>query len=258
MSTSIPFQIQITMEKDMLKIAICDDDPGERRTIDSLVYEYCKESGLTYESEQFASAAELLSRQKEYGLYLLDVLMPGCDGVSAAKVIRERDPDAIIVFITSSLESAVDGYRVEASGFLLKPLSIDSFRDTMDRLSRRGLIGSTPMLTVNSRHTQIEIPLIKIIMMESDLHRIHIHTCGETFTINERLNNLEEQAVSYPAFLRCHQSFLVNLDFVEDLHEGCFLLKEDAATDIRMIPISRSRYKYCKMEFYRYRLNRLR
>ena len=77
-------------------------------------------------------------------------------------------------------------------------------------------------------------------------------------TVNQRLSKLEEQLSEYPEFLRCHQSFLVNLNYIEDIPEGSFKLKDAACSYSSLVPISRSRYKYCKMEFYQYRLNRLR
>ena len=242
----------------MIRIAICDDNPDERREVETCVKSYFDDSRPPYELDQYESALDLLANEKDYDLYLLDVLMPACDGVSAATKIREKREDAIIVFITSNLDSAVEGYRVEASGFLLKPLTADSFKDTMDRLFKRGLVGFAPTLSVVSKHTPLEIPLSQIVLLESDLHQVYIYTSGEMVTVNQRLSKLEEQLSEYPEFLRCHQSFLVNLNYIEDIPEGSFKLKDAACSYSSLVPISRSRYKYCKMEFYQYRLNRLR
>ena len=242
----------------MIKIALCDDNPNERRDIDAHVKEYFDGANQSYELEQYSSADDLLANKKTYDLYLLDVLMPGCDGLSAARIIRERESDAIIVFITSDLDSAVEGYSVEASGFLLKPLTSVTFKETMDRLHARGLVGKVPTLSVISRHTPLEIPLSKIVLLESNLHQVSIYTIGEEITINQRLSKLEEQLSDYPEFLRCHQSFMVNLNYVEEILEDSFKLKDNSDAGKGTVPISRSRYKYCKMEFYQYRLNRLR
>ncbi len=242
----------------MIRIAVCDDNPNERSEVEAQAKSYFDAGSQAYELDLYESALDLLANDKAYDLYLLDVLMPGCDGVSAAKAIREKDQNAIIVFITSNLDSAVEGYRVEASGFLLKPLTAESFVDTMDRLAKRGLIGTIPTLSVVSKHTPLGIPLSQIVMLESDLHQVYIYTIGETVTVNQRLSKLEEQIADYPEFLRCHQSFLVNLNYVDDILEGSFMLKDSAGVSNPLVPISRSRYKYCKMEFYQYRLNRLR
>lgn len=241
----------------MIRIAVCDDVESERREVIDCVNSYFGKGEQAFETDEFSSGAELLKSDAKYDLYLLDVLMPETDGMRAAKELRLRYPDAIFVFITSNLDSAVEGYRVEASGFLIKPLRSDAFNETMDHLMQRGLIGPEPTLAVVSKRLPMEIPLSRIIAFESELHRVYLHMDGTAISVNQRLADIEETLSDHSEFLRCHQSFIINLRYVSDMDSRHFFISDSVKCAHKSIPISRARLKFCKMEFYQYRLNRL-
>jgi len=119
-----------------MKIAICDDDSHDLLRIASLVetYRNTRKADLTYIS--FQSASELLFSmdREDYDVLFLDVLMPGLNGMQAAREIREQNRDVEIVFLTSSPEFAVESYSVRAHYYLLKPVSGEKLFPILDRL----------------------------------------------------------------------------------------------------------------------------
>ena len=238
----------------MLHLAVCDDVAMERKEIRACSAAFFDVRGRDIQIDEYASAEALLASDTRYDLYLLDVSMPQMDGITAAAQLKAADPDAVIVFITSMLGSAVDSYRVEAAGFLLKPLTQDQFNETMERLIRRGLIGPEATLRVIHGHTPLSLPVRRIVLMESDLHRIHIHLGGETLTVSGLLSRFCEELRGYPEFFRCHQSYLVNLNFVEGIRDNRFCLKSGARVLLKEVPISRAYLKACKKAFYEFRL----
>ena len=106
----------------MLKIAICDDTREERELVEQYAKRYFDARKQPAEFEIFHSMQDVLDTGRACDLYLLDVLMPGKSGIQGAADLLKLYADPVIIFITSSLESAVDSYRVCASGFLLKPV----------------------------------------------------------------------------------------------------------------------------------------
>ena len=68
-----------------------------------------------------------------YDIIFLDIKMPYIDGVEVAEKIRDRDPEVTIIFLTSLLGRAVDGYRVRASNFLIKPVTRNKLTQEIDR-----------------------------------------------------------------------------------------------------------------------------
>ena len=240
----------------VLGIAVCDDEKTELEAISRLTESYFRTRGMETEITAFDSAEKLLRSRKQFDLYLLDVLMPVKDGISAAGMIREMKPDAVIVFITSMLASAVDSYRVEAAGFLLKPVTEETYADTMERLIRNGRIGSRPALDIIYDHMPMSIPLDRIVVLESDLHRVHIRLDGDIYTVHMRLKDLELMLADRKEFLRCHQSFLINLQYADSIVENDFILQRGLKAGIHTVPISRIYLKSSKKAFYDYRLTR--
>ena len=114
----------------MLEIAVCEDTAAEGRVIAEYAEAFFEERGMEPGVYVFEDMDSLLDSGREYGLYLLDVMLPGTSGIQGADILRQRSVSPVIVFITSSLESAVEGYRVNAAGFLLKPITRELFDET--------------------------------------------------------------------------------------------------------------------------------
>ena len=130
------------------------------------------------------------------------------------------------------IDSAVDSYRVEAAGFLLKPVTPETFSETMERLIRNGRIGREASLHIIYSHMPVDIPLRRVVVLESELHRLADH--GE--------------------FLRCHQSFIVNLGYVSHIDGNEFVLRRGTGAGLGTVPISRNYLKRSKKVFYDFRL----
>ena len=111
----------------MYNVAVCDDTEEERLQVAEYAGRFFDREGIEVRIETYASGRELLESDREYDLYLLDVLMPGMSGIDTAQALAEAKGRPVVIFITSSLESAVEGYRVEAAGFILKPVVEESF-----------------------------------------------------------------------------------------------------------------------------------
>lgn len=234
----------------MLKIVICDDTPEEMLTVIHCTETFFSRKGIDYQLDTFSSADDLLKSNNLYDLYLLDVLMPGMTGIEMAEKLNTADSTPVIVFITSSLESAIDGYRVNASGFILKPVSQENFDETMERITAQKLTQKQESLSVIHNRVPVKIPLSRIQYFENKLHRVSIVMAdNEIITVNLKLSQIQEMLQNESAFLRCHQSYIVNLNYVSNIEDVCFSMQGK-----QLIPISRNYYKECKNKYYHYRL----
>ena len=157
----------------MLKIAICDDTREERELVEQYAKRYFDARKQPAEFEIFHSMQDVLDTGRAYDLYLLDVLMPGKSGIQGAADLLKLYADPVIIFITSSLESAVDSYRVCASGFLLKPVRWVDFEETMDRVCRQRLSLSQASLSVIVNRVPVELSLERISHFENRLHKAY-------------------------------------------------------------------------------------
>lgn len=95
----------------MYEVAICDDTEEERLQAAEYAGRFFDREGLEVHIDTYAAGKELLESGKAYDLYLLDVLMPGMSGIDTAEALAGEDGQGhpVVVFITSSLESAVEG-----------------------------------------------------------------------------------------------------------------------------------------------------
>lgn len=120
-------------------IAICDDQADELAELAELLNRWQIERRAALRFKAFHSAAELLdSTEKEaFSLYFLDIIMPGEDGISAAREIRNFNDAAEIIFLTSSPAFAYESYGVRALDYILKPIRAEMLFPILDRLFLR-------------------------------------------------------------------------------------------------------------------------
>ena len=119
----------------MLKIAFCDDENQETRRLEALLEEYAADRGQDFAHTSYQSPVELMAEVEKgtrFDIILLDVLMPGENGMAAAREIREYDSNVKIIFLTSSTEFAVESYAVDAWYYQLKPIREETFFQLMD------------------------------------------------------------------------------------------------------------------------------
>jgi len=234
----------------MFQIAVCDDDAAECSRLSGYVSDFFGLRNIPAEIDTFQSGAQFLAAGNCYDLYFLDVMMPRMSGLETARALRKRDDDPAIIFVTSSLESAVEGYSVRAAGFVLKPVQQSAFEETMNRVLKEHFERRTASIQVIRNRVPLELRLEKVAYFESRLHQVYVTLCsGERFPINHKLGDLERCLAGYSQFLRCHQSYLVNLDSVEQMEQDSFLLRQSMVA-----PISRNYYRQSKAAFYRHRL----
>ena len=234
----------------ILKFAICDDTTEERELVEQYARRYFQKQNRPVELETFPSMQDVLDTGTAYGLYLLDVLMPGKSGIQGAADLLKLYSNPVIVFITSSLESAVDSYRVCASGFLLKPVRWEDFEETMDRVCLQKLSQPDACLSVVVNRVPVDLPLNRISHFENRLHKVYATlTDGSVIPLSQKLSAILESVSEQEIFLRCHQSYIVNLAHVHTLEDSSFQMEDGTS-----IPISRAFYKEAKNAYYHYRL----
>ena len=120
----------------MLKIAICDDESTFLDNIEMFVKKYEKERGTQIFLKKYLSGLDLEdSLNLKFDIVFLDINMPGINGMELAKGIRKKDEHTIIMFLTSLKEYVFEGYQVEASGYLTKPISYKRFSSELDRVA---------------------------------------------------------------------------------------------------------------------------
>lgn len=202
---------------DSMKIAICDDDKNELFRILSVLADYQTQRNIEFSYKPFDNSTELASNllQEHYDIYLLDVVMPGLNGIELAKEIRSSDKAADIIFLTSSPEFAVESYTVKASNYLVKPVARDRLVEALDDIMRTRNEDRDSCLVLKSSVDVHKVHISEIIYIEA-LNRkvIYYLRNNSQITCVEKFASVCDQLLLHPEFLLAHRSLLVNMNYI--------------------------------------------
>lgn len=223
----------------MLKIAICDDNLQELARITNLIGSYQEEKKISLKYEVFSNAFELIDTLQRgfYDILLLDVMMPGINGMQAAHEIRTFDRQIKIVFLTNSPEFAVESYSVDAYYYLIKPATAERLFPILNRLSGEILkLHETLPITLSSG--MMRIPFCQLEFLEVMNKKLFFHlTDGSVKELYGSLSDFETELLSRSEFIKVHRSYIVNMGCIQELN-----VKGLTTYSKQCIPISRLLY----------------
>jgi len=200
-------------------IALCDDQAEELDSLISLLERWQSERQLPLRRRSFQSADELLSsaEKEAFSLYLLDVMMPGMDGLAAAREIRAFDEEAEIVFLTTSPGFAYESYSVRALNYLLKPIRAEMLFPILDQLARRER-KPQDSLTLKCGSAIVRIPFSELDFVEVMGKHLYFNLRdGSVREVYGTLKEYEPSLLSRPEFMHVHRSYIVNMLQVAEL-----------------------------------------
>lgn len=226
----------------MLSIAVCDDEKRVCDFLKSASLDLLAEADLDGKVTVFSDGEPLCAAYEtgsaDFDLILLDITMKTCDGLTAAKRIREKNRDVMIVFVTASAEYVFSGYEVRAFRYLLKPELINGFAGVFRECLRELTKSDEVRFTFQCSNESKSISVRDILFFESDRRKVRLVAAGgreETFY--DKLDNVEER-LKKEDFVRCHQSYLVNARKIDTIRGG-----ELVMSDGSVLPVSKHRAK---------------
>lgn len=233
---------------EMINIAICDDEKVQVELLEKYVINWAKENGIRIEVELFFNAESfefLWSMDKKFNILLLDIEMPGKDGIQLAKRIRKEDNLLNIIFITEISDYISEGYDVEAINYLIKPIKEDKLYECLNRAIEKIPIEEKTIL-IDVEGETIRLIEMDILYIESFSHSVEIHTLKDTYRVRKNISTMENE-LNQNSFIRCHRSYIVNLKHIKRIGKTDIILDNDD-----LIPVSRRQYSNTNIEFIKY------
>lgn len=205
----------------MYRIAVVEDEEQYREEVCQYIDKYQAEHKLEFSVTTYTDGQEIVDDgEHHYDIIFFDIEMAQLNGMDAAKLIRQRDADVVMVFITNMAQYAIEGYEVGALDFVLKPIDYYGFAFRLERAISR----------VHGRRDNLEFAIttqggIKklnsndIYYVEIENRFLHYYTAEGDFAQRGTLQSAEEMFRDYH-FVKCNHWYLVNLKYVTEIEDN--------------------------------------
>jgi two-component system response regulator AlgR len=197
----------------ILRALIVDDEALARSRLRTLLGD-CSAPAATVAAEA-AHAVQAMDalRRELFDVVLLDVRMPGADGITLAQTIARLPNPPAVVFITAHSEHAVQAFELEAVDYLTKPVRLERLQQALQKVERLSQAGkgqqadsNEECLIIQDRGRTERVPLAEVLYLKAELKYITVRTHAKSYILDGSLNELEER---YPRFMRVHRNALV-------------------------------------------------
>lgn len=228
-----------------MRIAIVDDDATDRRMLHSRLEVQLARHSIHADISEYENGRKFLTEaaQEPFTLVFLDIYMKKDNGIETAKKLRLFDPDCMLVFTTTSAEHALDGFRVRALHYLVKPYSDKDFQELMDEIIDR-MPKPDKYIEVRSANGTQRLRFSEIIYAEHYQHQIYIHTTdNRKITTRQTFGKFAEELKDERFFL-CNRGVLANMEHAVDFNGTDFIMENEEA-----ITVSRNLRKSARMAF---------
>lgn len=220
----------------MIKIAICDDKAVMCDLLRKKVAIKLEEWNESFQITCYGNAAELLNSPMDFSIIFLDIQMPGLDGVELAKRLRKQELDTAIIFVTVLKDCMLDAFEVEAIDYICKPVDEGRLEGALKRALKRIKKEEGQALFIRTAKWCKSIKIDTIYYCEVINRKIYLHTKTGVIDYYGKMEEVERQLDH--RFIKCHRSYLVNLDYIKEYKKGQIIMENG-----EQAPVSRLRHQ---------------
>jgi two-component system response regulator AlgR len=199
----------------VLQVLVVDDEALARSRLVTLLGDCRNPSAqASAQASQAVQAMELLQHQ-HFDVVLLDIRMPGSDGLALAQVLAGLPAPPAVVFVTAHAEHAVQAFELDAADYLTKPVRLERLQAALQKAERLLQARGTPRpegaqdeaILIQDRNRTERLPLAEVLYFKAELKYITVRTATRHYILDGSLGELEEKYGT--RFLRIHRNALV-------------------------------------------------
>ena len=227
-----------------MRIAVCDDEELFRIEFKNVLDKALV--NVDYDIDTFSGGSSLYEAflKSPFDLVFLDIEMPGIDGITLAKRLRAISENVHIVFLTSHIEYALEGYEVNALRYLVKPVDMNKLGEVLKYVQDKK--NNSRQIMIREDGEDIVIDISDIVYMESMDKNVRIVTSKREYVTRYNISDYEEE-LKNSGFLRIHRGYLISLSKVKKIVKNDVVMDGDIS-----LPVSRSNIKALKDALYAY------
>ena len=197
-----------------LQVLVVDDETLARERLRTLLGDCtAPAANVGGEAANATQAMELLRRQP-FDAVLLDIRMPGADGLALAQAMRLLEQPPAVIFVTAHAEHAVEAFELEATDYLTKPVRLERLQVALQKVERSAIAarGALPelapdVLVIQDRGRTDRVPLPEVLYFQAELKYVTVRTAARSYILDASLSELEEKYATQ--FMRVHRNALV-------------------------------------------------
>lgn len=216
----------------MLQVGICDDQEETRELMAGKVKMACPEASIIL----YKSGQEVLDALMLPDILLLDIQMPGIDGLQTARELRRISSKVIIIFVTVTGDYVFQSFDVGAFHYLLKPFDDLKFNEILQNAVKQyreqempvtGIKRKRSPLIITTKGRHIPVSFEDIVYAEVFDRKILLHTMESDIEYYGKMKDLEKMAGD--SFYRPHRAYLINFDYISKYNSSIIYLKRGQA-----------------------------
>ena len=207
-----------------LKLLVVDDEALARSRLRTLVGDCTAPAAVVSAEAADAAEAARALQQGTFDAVLLDIRMPGADGLALAATMAALPQPPAVVFVTAHSEHAVQAFELEAVDYLTKPVRLERLQQALQKVERLSKSGRGPeanladeMLIIQDRGRTERVPLAEVLYFKAELKYVTVRTASRSYILDGSLSELEER--HGPRFMRIHRNALIARRAVRSLEK---------------------------------------
>lgn len=237
--------VQLLVE-DTMHIAICDDEAFFRRSLSEELYLYADKHGLNFIIYEYSGGIELLTTNMSFDLIFMDHQMKDKNGLDTVSVLRKRNVDTTVIFVSSYKDVVFDSMKVNAFRFLVKPFEKEDLYEALDSVMKNQANVTRIVVKDTVNQKNITIPESEIIYAQADNIYAEVVTSQGIFLYSNKITLLEKE-LNEAYFYRSNRSYIVNFNYITGYSK-----KEIEFSNGQKALISSSKFKDFKSKYLNY------
>lgn len=229
-----------------MKIAIVDDNAKDRHFLRICLEKLFAVRAISVDFYEYENGEQFLEivKKEHFQVLFLDIYMDGMNGIETATHFRSLDPDCLLIFTTTSTDHALEGFRVRAMHYLVKPYQAEDLNSLIDEILKR-----TPVmdrfLTIKVNGSMLRLNYEEIVFAEHFSHSIQIETIkGKSLTTRQSFHDFTEPLKKDPRFFICSRGVIINLQHATDFNDSAFVMRNG-----KIVSVSRDLVKSARQTF---------
>jgi two-component system, LytTR family, response regulator AlgR len=199
----------------LINVLVVDDEALARSRLRTLLND-CRDppASVAAEAGNAVQAMHALQHSAGVDVVLLDIHMPGVDGMALAEGIRQLPNAPAVVFVTAHPQHAVAAFDLDALDYLTKPVRLERLQAALQKVQRLVLAkqsaqanSESEVLVIQDRGRTERVPLLEVLYFKAELKYVTVRTASKNYILDGSLSELEERYATH--FLRVHRNALV-------------------------------------------------